>query len=275
MSHWETPRYWDEVADVWRERRPQLVWRRYCDELNADLVARYASGLRVSRALKTDLFDEAIGDGDLYQRIRQHAHQVVGIDLSKVTAHRATAELPELLTSAADVRHLPFRDGSFDLVLSNSTLDHFRATSQIQTALAELYRVLRIGGALILTLDNMANPLIALRRALPHSLLSAIRITPYYVGATCGPRTLCRWVTGVGFDIVHLETMMHCPRILAVYRANRLGRHGSPEARQRYLKRLAKWERLGRLPTRFLTGYFLTVLAVRSGDTATDLGSAS
>ena len=60
----------------------------------------------------------------------------------------------------ADVRSLPFAEASFGVVFSGSTLDHFESAADIQRSLGELYRVLRPGGTLILTLDNPANPLI-------------------------------------------------------------------------------------------------------------------
>ena len=61
--------------------------------------------------------------------------------------------------------------GSFDLVVSTSTLDHFGHASDIGDALAELNRVLRKGGELVITMDNTGNPVIALRRIIQAPLL--------------------------------------------------------------------------------------------------------
>ncbi len=62
---------------------------------------------------------------------------------------------------------LPFPDGAFDRVFSNSTLDHFDSRDDIREALRELARVLHPEGELLLTLDNLANPVVRLRNALP------------------------------------------------------------------------------------------------------------
>ena len=86
-----------------------------------------------------------------------------------------------------------------------STLDHFRSHSEIVTSLRELLRVLRPGGQLLLTLDNPANPLVGLRNALPFGLLHRLRIVPYYVGATCGPRGLRRLLPQVGFEVLESQ----------------------------------------------------------------------
>ena len=74
----------------------------------------------------------------------------------------------------ADVRCLPFVDGVFDLVVSNSTLDHFETSREIERAVAEIHRVLAPRGLFILTLDNPANPAVALRNALPFALLHQV-----------------------------------------------------------------------------------------------------
>jgi len=70
---------------------------------------------------------------------------------------RARRPVPQFL--AADARGLPLRTASFDLVLSTSTLDHFDSRREFVAAIAEIARVLRPGGRLVLTIDNPSNPL--------------------------------------------------------------------------------------------------------------------
>jgi ubiquinone/menaquinone biosynthesis C-methylase UbiE len=50
---------------------------------------------------------------------------------------------------------LPFRDESFDAVLSVAVVHHFATTERRVGALRELARVLRIGGRLIITVWAM------------------------------------------------------------------------------------------------------------------------
>src|SRR5204863_8026948 len=84
-------------------------------------------------------------------------------------ATRDLHSFPTRRSSDLDVRALPFADGSFDVVVSTSTLDHFQARADIDTALRELHRVLASDGLAVVTLDNPWNPLVALRNALPRS----------------------------------------------------------------------------------------------------------
>ena len=80
------------------------------------------------------------------------------MDLADTAATAAAAKHPGLETACAEVRHLPFRDGEFDAVVSSSTLDHLDTVDEIAVALRELRRILRPGGELVVTLDNPANP---------------------------------------------------------------------------------------------------------------------
>jgi len=56
---------------------------------------------------------------------------------------------------------------------------------------------------------------------------------------------------------------MHCPRLPAVWAAGALERIGCAAARGAFIRLLLAFEGLSRWPTRYLTGYFVTVTAVR------------
>jgi SAM-dependent methyltransferase len=254
------------VAHHWAVARPQRLWRSYCDRINARLCEPWLPETPVARALKTDLFDEASTGAGLCPLLATRARTVVGIDVSWLTLQRARVGPTQAV--GADVRRLPFSDQSFDLVVSNSTLDHFASLDDVAMALAELRRVLKPGGHLVLTLDNLANPVVAVRNALPLRLLTRLHLVPYYVGATCGPRHLAIMVRQAGLEPLELGTMMHCPRLPAVLAAQALDRFGSERLKALFLRILTWWESLGGLPTRYWTGYFLALKAVRPAQLA-------
>jgi SAM-dependent methyltransferase len=256
----EESRYWDTVAEAWGKAHPQALWRAHSDAVNRQLLARWLPKGRVRRLLKTDVFDEACGDG-LYSFLASRAERVVGMDLSASTLLSARTQNAGLCAVGADTRRLPFADGVFDVVVSNSTLDHFRSHSEIVASLRELCRALRPGGQLLLTLDNPANPLVGLRNALPFGLLHRLGVLPYYVGATYGPRTLRRLLPQVGFEVLEVNAVLHCPRLFAVAIARMLEGRAVRETQKRFLGLLATFERLAHWPTRFMTGYFVVVRA--------------
>jgi SAM-dependent methyltransferase len=254
------PGYWDTVADRWVTARPQRLWRTHSDRVNRALCERWLPRQPVGRLLKTDVFDEVAAAG-LLPLLQRHARQVVGIDHSLRMVESVPASAVALV--ASDVRSLPFPDGAFDRVFSNSTLDHFESADDIRCALKELARVLRPDGELLLTLDNLANPVVRVRNALPSRPLERAGLIPYRMGATCGPARLRAFCTDAGLDVLDLGTAMHCPRAPAVAIANILDRVGTPNAGEAFLRALDAFEVMSRWPTRYLSGYFLTVRARR------------
>lgn len=268
----EKRQYWDSVAADWASHNRHHLWRRHSDAVNTALLRRWLPAEPVERLLKTDLFDEAVCDG-LVPSIRPHATQIVGIDLSPGIVSAVEKRFPEIEANAADTRHLPFGDASIDRVVSISTLDHFESTDQIPVALKELARVLRPGGELLLTLDNLAHPVVWLRSVVPQRLLLRLGLVPYEVGATCRPRRLREYCREAGLEVLEMSAALHCPRVLAVALSRLAEQRVSEAAQDRFLGLLMAFEKLERLPTRYLTGHFTAVRARKPVDHRTRSGT--
>ena len=213
--------------------------------------------------LKTDLFDEVAGRG-LVPALRARASSMVAIDRS-FEASRAGGRRSGASVVNADVRYLPFVSGVFDLVVSNSTLDHFDDVAQIERAVVEIHRVLAPGGLFILTLDNPANPAVALRNALPFALLHHVGLVPYYVGATLAGSDAQRMLQAAGFRVKETTALMHCPRALAVAVFGVMRRFGNASMQRRLQSWLMTFEGLERSAVRQRTGYFVALVADKGG----------
>ena len=257
---------WDTVAEVWQGAPAQTLWRTHSDRVNSALVDRWLPH-GTGTTLKTDLWDEAMGEG-LYPAIAARSAHVVGVDVSRSIVTAAEERYPALDARVAHVHALPFEDGSIDAVVSNSTLDHFDEAAEIDRSVVELARVLRPGGTLLLTLDNPSNPLVALAKALPRHALNRtwlrwadasarIGLLPYHVGATYGRSRLRTVVEQAGFAVEETTAIVHAPRPIAVMIGQRL------EGGGRFLRVLAALERLEQTPTRFVTGHFVAIRATR------------
>ncbi|MBI5397558.1 MAG: methyltransferase domain-containing protein [Verrucomicrobia bacterium] len=253
-------RYWNAAAASLLHTQAQWLWRAHSDAVNATVLERWLDGETAGSLLKTDSFDEALGRG-LFSLLAKKARRVAVVDVAFPFLEAAQDRCPGLLAVGGDVRRLPFSDGAFVVVVSNSTLDHFGALQDLAASLRETHRVLRQGGRLLLTMDNPANPLVALRNALPFGLLHWLGLVPYYVGATCGPRRLKRLLGEAGFEVLESVALMHCPRVAAVAMARVVQRRASAEGHARFLRALMWFERLSKWPTRFLTGHFVGVNA--------------
>lgn len=254
--------YWDFASAEWQAVGCETLWRQHSDAVNIAFLSERLAKTKVSTILKTDMFDESSTAG-LAPFLSQRARTVVGMDVSPGVLRAAGARHPWLAQTAADVRRLPFADGSFDGIVSNSTLDHFTNVDELYASLRELARVVRPGGRLIVMLDNPLNPLVGIRNALPFKFLNRIGLVPYFVGATIGARELRRQIEAAGLTVDEIAYTLHCPRFPAVL-ATRLMRRCRPETQQRLLSFLLRFERLARLPTRALTGYFVVVCASKA-----------
>jgi glycine/sarcosine N-methyltransferase len=104
------------------------------------------------------LLDCACGIGTQLLGLAAHGHRLVGTDLSPQAVIRASAEAERagvgthVDVAAADLRALPFTDSSFDgLVCADNSLPHLLTDGDVLTAMAEMRRVLRLGGAALVT----------------------------------------------------------------------------------------------------------------------------
>ena len=199
------------------------------------------------------MFDEVCGAG-LTRSLAERSRTVHGVDISEKIANAACKNHDRILGCVADARRLAYQPEIFDLVLSNSTLDHFSNAEDFTEALGELHRVMTPGGMLVITLDNPTNPMIALRSILPHRLLQRFFLVPYYMGVTLSMRRLCDELQGAGFELVDRGTLMHVPRMPAILLSRLMRRAVGDAALDRCLRMLAVWEGLERFPSRRVTG---------------------
>lgn len=240
---------------------PSLLWRDFCDQLYRQRFGAWLGHRNFRRVLKTDLYDESVTAG-LVPWLRKRAESVEGIDLLPSVVERAAARHPQLLAQVGDVRQLPFPEQRFDLVVSNSTLDHFEKFDDLLLSLRELHRVLQSDGQLLITLDNAAHPLIWLRRQLALRLGSPLPLVPYYPGHTLTLGGLAAELRACGFVVEKTGWWFHAPRVLAVQACTWLDRR--PPGWGRGLCRLlAACEIAEKLPTASWTGYYVAALARR------------
>ena len=252
--------YWSEVAESGGEHIAYPMWRAYCDALHARLLRSWLEGSKFSTALKTDLFDEACGNG-MVSELEQIADRVNGLDISRSIVQRAARRHPSLHAMAGDVREISLDDGSVDFVLSNSTLDHFTDSRDLERSVCELVRILVPGGVLLLTLDNPLNPVVALRNKMPSSLLGRTALAPYFVGHTLSLSPMVRMLESHGCEIRQKAYIMHVPRIVFLHLCRWFDQETSTG--RTLLRTMLGFEILGRLPTSPLTGHFAAALAVK------------
>jgi len=252
---------WEDFGNELEPFRRNWLWRHCADAVNRKALAQWVQG-EWGVVLKTDAFDEAVGAGvmDLF---KPSAESFVLMDVSTSLLASLRRRAPDAQVVSADVRRLPFTAGACDGVVSLSTLDHFESREEIRSSLREIHRVLRPGGHLWITLDNLANPAVWLRNHLSPGFREKTGLTPYFVGAACGPRAFRKLLEEAGFRVNEMRAILHAPRVLAIPACAALSRRHPGRLHAAVAPFLLAFEWLDRLPVRWLTGHFLAAHAVR------------
>ena len=99
--------------------------------------------------------DIACGSGQMSVRMAKAGGRVSGIDISdrSVRNARLVGEQHNCSFCVANAEILPYKSSVFDRVVSMCALEHFEDD---ELALQEMYRVLKIGGLLVLTVDSLS-----------------------------------------------------------------------------------------------------------------------
>jgi SAM-dependent methyltransferase len=146
---------------------PESSVAHFYDELADDYHLIYAdwdaSMRRQGEALdaligedRVAVLDCACGIGTQAIGLALRGHSVTGTDLSPRAVARAAGEAAHrnvtLRTAAADMRRLPFPDAQFDAVVcADNALPHLLTEQDVLAALAEMRRVLRPAGRLLVS----------------------------------------------------------------------------------------------------------------------------
>jgi ubiquinone/menaquinone biosynthesis C-methylase UbiE len=140
MSRIDNRAYYDEFAG-WYERERHLPYHRMLDDLEVELVERYAVGKSV--------LEVGCGTGLILDRVARFAASARGIDLSAGMLAKACAR--GLYVAQASATALPIASASVDVAYSFKVLAH---VPDIAGAIAEMARVVRPGGHVIAEFYN-------------------------------------------------------------------------------------------------------------------------
>jgi SAM-dependent methyltransferase len=175
------------------------------------LIARAAGPLAGKRVLKLDLWNEAINTRILGWVAAQGA-DVVGIDISHVVTRRAFENAKRENFNAdllrADIRDLPFRDESFDVIYTMGTIEHI---PEYRHAIREIHRVLKRGGTAIIGVPNFWDPFL---RPLLVWALTLVGRYPYAPEKSFTRAELRRDVESSGMEVVEMTGILALPGVL-------------------------------------------------------------
>ena len=149
------------LFDTWTEK-----YDRWFTTSTGQLVKTYESALLLELLQPSPgdhILDVGCGTGIFTEDVMATGVRVTGVDLSIPMLQRAVLRLGQAGFSGvgADMRALPFADHSFDRVFSMTAIEFLEDG---RPGIAELHRVVRPGGLVVLTTLNSLSPWAARRQ---------------------------------------------------------------------------------------------------------------
>jgi SAM-dependent methyltransferase len=141
--------HFDEIATVYDESLPAHVVEHYLRKRTAFVAANCPRG---------SALDVGCGTGALAQRLAGIGYEVVGVDPSEGMLEIMRARSPETRAVNASGTALPFEDDSFDVVLTVAAMHHIADPADVRQTLAEMVRVSRPSGRVLIWDHNPRNP---------------------------------------------------------------------------------------------------------------------
>lgn len=132
--------YYDTFSETYDHGR-DAGYHAFLDEAEVALVVPHVDGKSV--------LEVGCGTGLILERLGRSASRAVGVDLSPGMLEHARSRGLEVHEASAT--ELPFEDATFDVACSFKVLAH---VEDIQTAMAEMARVVRPGGQVIVEFYN-------------------------------------------------------------------------------------------------------------------------
>ena len=142
--------HFDHVAGVYDHSLPSHVVEHYLRKRVNFVVARCPPP---GRGL-----DVGCGTGVLAERLVSAGYEMAGVDPSEGMLEVLRTRSPRVKATRASGTELPFESDSFELALSVAVMHHIAAADAVAATLAEMVRVIRPGGRVVVWDHNPRNP---------------------------------------------------------------------------------------------------------------------
>jgi SAM-dependent methyltransferase len=141
--------HFDQIATVYDASLPGHVVEHYLRKRTAFITQLCPGG---------SVLDVGCGTGALAERLAARGYEVTGVDPSEGMLEIMRARSPEVAAVKASGTALPFADDSFDVVLTIAAMHHIAEPVAVRETLAEMTRVSKRGGWIVIWDHNPRNP---------------------------------------------------------------------------------------------------------------------
>jgi ubiquinone/menaquinone biosynthesis C-methylase UbiE len=158
--------HFEKIAPSWSDRYTSaLTFQQY------NFIARRENVLALFDKTEGTYLDAGCGTGDFIPGLVARGGNIIALDLSCGMLEQARARVMTFASpgrvqfTAGDVGRLGYRDECFDAIIGVGLLEYL---SDMTVALREMYRTLKPGGILIITVPNLASPFMAYETLVSH-----------------------------------------------------------------------------------------------------------
>ena len=198
--------------------RKEALRQRFYPPQFKGMYQRFEAALQETIPSGSLVLDAGCGSGRIFRYELAAGCRVVGVDIGDEMRDNPNVQL----RARGDIAALPFRDASFDALLASHVMEHL---PEPQRALAEMARVLKPGGVVLLLTPNRFHYVPLLAGLLPHRLhvwfnrrrgIEERDVFPtVYRANTAGK--LRRLFEGAGFEVVRIDRFETEPEYLAFH----------------------------------------------------------
>ncbi len=205
---------WDSV--VKNSPHKELVGKTLTDEYFIQGITRqlkqFLPRKKGAKLLKYDLYNEATGTAEISHWLLKQGYDLYGVDISKEVVRLAKKNFTKIINTGhfkvGDIRKLPFKSNSFDVVFSFGTIEHIRENEK---SCAEAFRVLKPGGFFITGINNKLDlwGSYLVNEATNRVFKDITSYEPSYF-----PWEQRGWLKNVGFEKVKTTGMLMFPHLI-------------------------------------------------------------
>lgn len=247
--------------------------RRYASAYYEPSAGGHALRARDERALELigrpsgRVLDVGCGPGHLAQELLDRGIDVWGVDATPAmieACRRRFASRPAAHFTVGDATRLAFSDGAFDAAICLGVMDYIPA---LEAAVRELIRVVKPGGAVLVSFPNLLSPYAVWRLFVFYRAVALVRPTYYRVTGRPSAPFRPLWMTKMQ-TLRRVVTLMHrCGASVADARYYNFNVFLSPVDElipRRALRLLTRLERLHGSTLKWLGAGFI-VRAIKAG----------
>jgi SAM-dependent methyltransferase len=145
----DSGRHFDSIASVYDQSIPAHVVEHYLAKRTRFVLETCPRGTAL---------DVGCGTGALAARLADAGYEIAGVDPSEGMLEVLRGRCPAVQAVNASGTALPFADDSFDLVLTVAVMHHIADPDDVRQTLAEMVRVAKPGGRILVWDHNPRNP---------------------------------------------------------------------------------------------------------------------